>query len=268
MQFSEEKLIVDREHVKNTFATYTDKYDSSDEKIRLKIEHTYRVAELCDRIADDLGLVGEDKEIAWLLGMLHDVGRFEQVKRYGTFNDANSVDHAQFGADLLFKENLIKEYIPSIVDGPKKELIELAIRQHNVYRLPENLTEKEQLFCKIIRDADKVDIFKVNIDVPMEEIYDVTTEEIKAGLVSEEVMQAFKEKHCVLKSIRKTAVDHLVGHISLAYELEFPVSLKIAVEQGYLIKMMDFKSNNKKTNEQFAFIKNYMLDYIAQENHM
>ena len=44
--------------------------------------------------------------------MLHDIGRFEQIKRYGTFNDSKSVDHGEFGADLLFKEQrLIEDYI-------------------------------------------------------------------------------------------------------------------------------------------------------------
>lgn len=253
---------IDRERVRKTFAEYTDRYDSSDEKIKLKINHTYRVAGLCDRIADDLGLTGDDREIAWLLGMLHDVGRFEQIKRYGTFNDAMSVDHAQFGADLLFNEGLLEEYVPGLLKDEERPLIELAIRQHNVYRLPEDLTEREAVFCKIIRDADKIDIFKVNIDTPMEEIYDVTTEELKGGVISDEVLKAFDEEHCILKSIRKTAVDHLVGHVSLAYELEFPISLKLAVEQGYIEQMMNFKSNNEITNKQMEHVRQHMHEYI------
>ena len=42
--------------------------------------------------------------------MLHDIGRFEQIRRFGTFNDVQSVDHAEFGADLLFKEGLIRKF--------------------------------------------------------------------------------------------------------------------------------------------------------------
>ncbi|MCR4787294.1 MAG: HD domain-containing protein, partial [Lachnospiraceae bacterium] len=91
---------MDREKTEKTFAGYTEGYDSSDPKIKLKIDHTYRVAALCERIANTVP--GVDAELAWLSGMLHDIGRFEQVRRYGTFSDADSVDHAQFGADLLF----------------------------------------------------------------------------------------------------------------------------------------------------------------------
>lgn len=257
-------VAIDREKVKRTFAEYTDRYDSSDEKIKLKIDHTYRVAGLCDRIADSIGLTGDDKEIAWLLGMLHDVGRFEQVKRYGTFNDAESVDHAKFGADLLFKENLLEEYVPGLLADPDCALVELAIRQHNVYRLPEDLTEREAVFCKLIRDADKIDIFRVNIDTPMEEIYDVSTEELKNAVITDAVLEAFDEEHCILKSIRRSAIDQLVGHISLAYELEFPVSLSIVVEQGYIDQMMNFKSENETTVKQLAHIREHMYEYLKR----
>ena len=258
-------ITIDREKVRKTFADYTANYNAQDEKIKLKINHTYRVAGLCDRIADSIGLVGEDRDIAWLLGMLHDVGRFEQIRRYHTFNDANSIDHAKLGADLLFNDGLMEEYVPGLLEQPERDLVELAIRQHNTYRLPETLTEREATFCKLIRDADKIDIFKVNIDTPMEEIYDVTTEEIKNGQITDEVLAAFDEEHCILKSIRKSAVDHLVGHISLAYELEFPISLKLAVDQGYIMQMMNFKSDNEKTNQQMEHIRDHMKKYIERK---
>ena len=258
-------IFIDREKVRKTFADYTANYNAQDEKIKLKINHTYRVAGLCDRIADSIGLVGEDRDIAWLLGMLHDVGRFEQIRRYHTFNDANSIDHAKLGADLLFNDGLMEEYVPGLLEQPERDLVELAIRQHNTYRLPETLTEREATFCKLIRDADKIDIFKVNIDTPMEEIYDVTTEEIKNGQITDEVLAAFDEEHCILKSVRKSAVDHLVGHISLAYELEFPISLKLAVDQGYIMQMMNFKSDNEKTNQQMEHIRDHMKKYIERK---
>ena len=40
---------IERERVRETFREYTDAYDATDEKIKLKIDHTYRVAELCER---------------------------------------------------------------------------------------------------------------------------------------------------------------------------------------------------------------------------
>ena len=270
------KPVINRKNVINAFAEYVRNYDPSDEKIKLKIEHTYRVAGLCQRIAESLGLSEPDVDIAWLLGMLHDIGRFEQIRRFGTFNDAQSVDHAEFGADLLFKEGLIRKFAEGYYEecelarsGDEEAeqiiknnehhnkdtgLLEMAIRQHNKYRVKEDLTERQRMFCDILRDADKVDIFKVNADIPMEIIYDVTTEELKSGVISKEVLESFYKRETVLKSVRKSAVDHIVGHISLLFELVYKESYRQAKEQGYVYKLLDFKSNVPEVNAEFEEI--------------
>lgn len=104
-------MIINREKAKKVFDEYVKMYDSDNEMIKLKIDHTYRVSKLCEKIAFSLGFNKNDIDIAWLLGLLHDIGRFEQVKRYGTFNDALSIDHAVLGVDILFNENKIRDFV-------------------------------------------------------------------------------------------------------------------------------------------------------------
>lgn len=247
---------IDREQVEKAFADYTSAYDVTDEKIKLKIDHTYRVAELCEQIAKSLDLSDTDVDMAWLLGMLHDVGRFEQLRRYGTFVDAKSIDHAQFGADILFRDGKIRDYLPVMPgSGVDLRLIETAVRCHSAYRIPEGLDERTKLFCNILRDADKIDILKVNMDVPLEAIYNVTTEELKNCEVSEGVLRSFEEKHATLRSLKKTPVDNVAGHISLVFELVFPMSVRLVKEQGYLDGLLHFESDCPKTREQFAWIR-------------
>ena len=98
---------INREHIKKTFQEYTDRYDSTNPKIKLKIDHTYRVANLCEQIAQSLELSAAEVDLAWLSGMMHDVGRFEQLRRYNTFSDAQSIDHARFAVELLYDEGLL-----------------------------------------------------------------------------------------------------------------------------------------------------------------
>lgn len=280
------KPVINRKNVINAFAEYVRNYDPSDEKIKLKIDHTYRVAGLCQRIAESLGLSEPDVDIAWLLGMLHDIGRFEQIRRFGTFNDVQSVDHAEFGADLLFKEGLIRKfaegyYVECELAGLENQeaeqiiknneyhnkdtgLLEMAIRQHNKYRVKEDLTERQRMFCDILRDADKVDIFKVNADIPMEIIYDVTTEELKSGVISKEVLESFYKRETVLKSVRKSAVDHIVGHISLLFELVYKESYRQAKEQGYVYKLLDFKSDVPEVNAEFDDMRKYVDEFLME----
>ena len=280
------KPAINRKNVINAFAEYVRNYDPSDEKIKLKIDHTYRVAGLCQRIAESLGLSEPDVDIAWLLGMLHDIGRFEQIRRFGTFNDVQSVDHAEFGADLLFKEGLIRKFAEGYYEecelarsgneeaeqiiknnehhNKDTGLLELAIRQHNKYRVKEDLTERQRMFCDILRDADKVDIFKVNADIPMEIIYDVTTEELKSGVISKEVLESFYKRETVLKSVRKSAVDHIVGHISLLFELVYKESYRQAKEQGYVYKLLDFKSDVPEVNAEFDNMRKYVDEFLKK----
>ena len=237
--------IINRQNVKEEFARYTRNYDPSDIKIALKISHTYRVADICERIARSLGLSEEDVDFAWLSGMLHDIGRFEQVKRYNTFIDMLSVDHAEFGADLLFgEERLINCYLD---DRSKDKELETVIRQHNKYRIDPSVSGKVLTFCNILRDADKVDILRVNVETPMEEIYNVTEDILFESGVSDAVMEQVREHHAVKREVMDSPAEHLIGHIALAFELVYPESWKIAKEQGYIYRMFQFPTRNEST---------------------
>ncbi|MDE7332432.1 MAG: HD domain-containing protein [Lachnospiraceae bacterium] len=253
---------IDRQKIVRVFNEYVENYNRQDEKVRLKIEHTYRVSRLCEEIAASLGLCEEDISLAWFLGMLHDIGRFEQLKNYGTFIDAQSIDHAGYGADILFSQGKIRDFLE---DHTEDELIKTAIACHNAYQLPEKISERTKMFCQILRDADKIDILKVNVEFSLEEIYNVTTRELYNCTVSGEVMEAFKEGHTVLRTLKKTTADHVVGHISLVYGLVYDKSLFLVKKQGYIYKLMDFKSDNPQTCRQFEQIREIMKRYLDAE---
>lgn len=256
---------LDREKALQAFASYVENYDSSDSKIALKIEHTYRVSSLCEQIAASLGWTEEETGLAWLIGLLHDIGRFEQLRRYGTFIDAQSIDHAGFGADILFREGRIRDYIE---DASQDMVIETAVRRHSAYRIPEQPDSRTKAFCDILRDADKIDILKVNVDFPLEEIYNVTEEELRTAEISPEVMESFQERHATHRSLKKTVADHVAGHISLIFELVYPLSLQIVVSQGYLDRLLNFRSENEQTERQFAVLRETVEKYVAENYHL
>ena len=256
---------IDRKRVREAFASYTRKYDVSDTKIALKIAHTYRVADNCEQIARSIDLSDEDVEFAWLSGMLHDVGRSEQVKRYNTFIDSESVDHAEFGADLLFgDERLVEDYTS---DRSLDAKMETVIRQHNKYRIDEAVSGDTLVFCNILRDADKVDILRVNVETPMEEIYNVSEDELFSSGVSEKVMEQVRMHLAVNRDVMVSPAEHLIGHIALAFELVYPKSWELAKEQGYLYKMFEFPSKNPQTLAAVAATRQELEDfYEAKKN--
>ena len=142
---------MDREQALKTFKSYTENYDLSNISIRLKIAHTYRVATIAERIAKSV-LNGKQRgvDFAWFLGLLHDIGRFEQVTRYGTFKDAFSVDHAELGADILFHEGLFDKFISkeeSWEDFQKMRAVaETAVRLHNKLTIPGSLDSQTRKY--------------------------------------------------------------------------------------------------------------------------
>ena len=79
---------MDFSHAKKIFADYLRQYDSGNDKIRLKIVHTYGVVDAAAFIAKGLSLSHEDTALALHIALLHDIGRFEQLKKYDSFDDS------------------------------------------------------------------------------------------------------------------------------------------------------------------------------------
>ena len=251
--------MIDRNLVLTEFKAYVAPYDITDDKIRLKVVHTYKVAENSERIARSLGISEEDVDLAWLIGMLHDIGRFEQLRRFHTFDDAVSIDHAAFGADLLFEEGLVRRFVE---DTKYDDIIETAIRAHNFYVLGEDQDTRKLMFCKIIRDADKVDIFRVNDAYPNEVVYDTTAEELAKSAITDAVVEASLEHKTVHRDLRRTPADILVGHLSLVYGIYYPESIRMLNEQGYLLKLMETQNDNEDSNRKLTIVCDEIRRYM------
>lgn len=254
-------MYIDKGKALKAFNEYVAKYNSNDGKIKLKIVHTINVSKICEKIAEELGLSKEEGDIAFITGLLHDIGRFEQIKRYGTFSDALSVNHAKLGVEILFKEGNIRRFLE---DDAEDDLLKKVIECHNAYEIPQNYSKREKLFANILRDADKLDIFRVNVTDPIEDVYGKSKEEIYKTVVSEGVMESFRRKETVLKKLEKTAVDDVVSHIAFLFGLFYKESVKIAVNQGYLKELINFKSKNKNTQVQFKEIEKITEAYIKE----
>ena len=142
------------------FIKYTEKYDLNNENIERKQKHSIRVMKISKKIAEGLNLTQEEVDIATLIGLLHDIARFEQYTKYHTFKDSESVDHGELGVEILNRD--IRKYIET---DQYDEIIKLAVKNHNKYKIQEDLNLKQKLFAQIIRDADKIDIFYESVEL-------------------------------------------------------------------------------------------------------
>ncbi len=226
------------EQVKSAFIEYARHYDMGDAMISSKVAHTMRVADFCVRIAKSLNVTDRDVELAWTLGLLHDFGRFEQIKRYGTFIDAHSVDHAELGADILFKGGEIDRFVKAGLPEEEFELIEAAIRLHNKLEIPNELDDRSKFFSQILRDADKIDIFRVLDEMSFEQRAGKSLGRfIEKEEASPEIMEYVFLHRCIPRKLVQSKFEGNISHICLAFELVYEESRRIAIEQGYLKKL-------------------------------
>ncbi len=224
--------MIDIEKVKKVFKEYVKNYNPEDGKIALKIEHILRVTEKSRKIAENLKLEAEDINLAELIGLLHDIGRFEQIRIYNTFYDRDSINHGEYGVKILFEDNLIRKFIQ---DDCYDEIIKKAILNHNRAKIEEGLTDRELLHAKIIRDADKLDIYYTLLIEDLENSYGCT--DMSKEKITDEIYREFKEDHMINYKNLKTNADMLVAHIAYVFDFYYNYSLNIVRENKYIEKI-------------------------------
>ena len=142
------------------FEEYAQTFDDIDAEgfrnILLKVEHTRKVCENMALLAAGEGLTPEDSRIAAAVALLHDAGRFPQFRRWRTFRDSDSDNHARLGIEVIRQQGVLDGFT-----ADERLLIEEAVRFHNLLALPLRFRSPTPLFIRLIRDADKLDIWRV-----------------------------------------------------------------------------------------------------------
>lgn len=238
--------IIDRVQARTAFADYVRPYGTNNPRIVLKVVHTNRVAEICEAVAVAEGLPGDDIDLAWLCGLLHDIGRFEQLRRWDTFSDGESAPHALIGAEVLFGSGSVGLDEALIAPGHECSierfietrehdgLIHAAVALHSDFRLPGNLDARTHLLCSIVRDADKVDILRTLQENTVQTILKVSDEAFLDSCFSDEALAAFHEHRCLRRDERHSPVDYLLGLVAFVFELEHAESRRILHDRNYL----------------------------------
>lgn len=239
------------------FLKYVDKYDNNDKDkdILLKRRHTLRVMELSEEIAKSLDLSEEDVELAKLCGLLHDIGRFTQIRDFNTYNDLVSLDHGDLGAEILKKDNYINKFTNKNQDNIIK-----VVKYHNKYRIPKTLSEKNRLLTKIVRDADKIDILFLFVN---KETYN----NIEYTSVSKEVYNDILNKRLVRNVNVKTSADEIVREIANIFDISYKKSFKIIKERDYVNKIFKIQLERTKNEEFIKQLKEMQLmlnNYIEE----
>jgi predicted hydrolase (HD superfamily) len=240
--------------------------DFLDKHVRLKEEHTARVCEEMRHITQGIGLSREDEHLAQATALLHDVGRFEQIRTYRTYVDPKSVNHGLLGVEVLDKEGVLKD-----LSQEEQTILKTSVQWHGAKALPEGLDERTALFCKLVRDADKLDVlgllinnFKRYYDDP--EHFDLEVEFPDRPQVSEHVIEALLRHELVDYRQIRTLHDAQMVLLGWVYDINFTATLRRIAQKQYLEQIAAFLPDLPEVRQAAEHVFRYVRERIAEKD--
>lgn len=251
--------------LKNWFADYVAGFYTDDpihnSTIRLKEKHTEQVCRNTIFLGKTLGLSDQEMLLAETMGLFHDIGRFKQYAVYGTFKDMESENHALLG----LRELAVHDVLAGCTRDEKKWITK-AIAYHNAPEIPVSENGKTLLFIRLLRDADKLDIWSVFI-----EYYKARDQQpnpvVEIGLPDEpffspQVVAALNEDRFVRIQDLKTSNDFKLLLISWVFDLNFAHSFQIVKDRKYIEKIEAFLPPSKKISAAVKHVRDYVEDHL------
>ena len=232
------------------FNEYVKKFDLKEKSLIRKFHHSYRVMEFSMKIAESLNLNEEDVKLASIVGLLHDIGRFEQWTKYKTFSDQKSIDHGTLACEIL--KNEILNQLNLSEEG--KNIILMATYNHNKFEIESNVKDRELLMCKIIRDADKLDIMKEQIQ-PLDKNY----------AINQSIFKCILNQQLISIHLVKTPLDYLFLKLSFVYDLHFKYSFEFLLDKNIItngIHILELYSNTNQKELEFN-LKKYVKERLS-----
>ena len=249
-------------------ARYMKSFYSDDAEVQqgilIKEKHTGYVTANCVELAKFLKLSTHDAQLAEIIGLFHDVGRFRQYSVYKTFNDADSEDHADLGIKVIDELDFFKE-----LSAPDYDLVKFAIQNHNKKIVAPTDDERKILFAKLIRDADKLDIYRVLEPFLAQENADKMPQFIKAGSklvadISPDFVENFVTgEQADYRKIR-TNGDRKIVRLMRLYDVNFSWTMQKIVERGYIEKIVSNLPMDERVAEGVRRLKLHVKEKLSE----
>ena len=199
----------------------------------LKVTHTRQVCRHMRRLVAAEALPADLGCLAEAVAICHDVGRFPQYQRFRTFNDATSMNHGVLAVQTLNEQGVLRS-----LPAEERNLLLQAVALHNVFQLPQDLAPELDCLVRLIRDADKLDIWRVLIE------YCTASDDQRASAVtwelpatrecSDAAIAEVAAGRMVHRSLLRTADDFKLLQLSWVYDLNFCESFAILAEADYI----------------------------------
>ena len=240
------------------FEKYVEPFDTTiDDKMKLRYEHTYKTVTMSEALATNIGLDEEGIEISKIIALFHDIGRFLQIKDFDHYSDHKSFDHADYSDFILTENNFLEK---CFLEQKWWPIIQKAVKNHNKYKIEENLTQEELLYARVIRDVDKLDILNTSIMNNLESLVKKPD-----GPLSPEAFNDFMNCTSVTNRYVRTKLDSALSKLAFIFDINFIWSLNYMIENKYIDAIIDKMSNSAEIDpEQMNQIKECVNSYIKR----
>ena len=235
--------------------------------LQLKEEHSRRTCQEMLYLADELRLNANQRRTAQAIALFHDIGRFEQFVTHQTYHDPRSVDHCLLGVQILQKTKIL-----DVLDSEERDLIEKAIRYHGLKELPKNLNGQCLLFSKLLRDADKLDVFHVVInnyrdykDNPEEFAFEVELPD-EPGYSPDVVEDVLRGRRIEYDRLR-TLNDMMLLQLGWVYDVNFAPTLKRISKSRFLEMILEFLPKTRDIERVRKKIFEFVESRLASGNN-
>lgn len=243
--------------LKQEFMKFTEKISKRTPRLERKIGHSIRVMDCSIKIAESLNLSKEEIYVSAVIGLLHDIGKLKQIDD----ESYKSIEHGKLAVEILKKDNYIRKYIE---DSKYDNIIFKAIENHGLFEIEEGLSEKELLFAKIIRDADKLDIFYEGAEMFWNS--EKEQENIGNSQLSQNILEEFKQHIKIDRESRVTPLDGIVEFISMIYNIYFKYDFIILKQEDYINKILNkFEFIDVDTREHMQDVRVVANSYIQNK---
>jgi len=232
----------EKSRIKNWFIEYCSHFKYNEllkDRTELKEKHSLNVAQDSKCIAESISWADKNlidiAYIAYLCGLLHDIGRFEQFKQYKTFKDFDSIDHANLGVKVLKKLNILKNF-----DRKTKNIIYCAIKWHNKIKVNwwKIFWNKKKKACVFLtRDADKLAIYQDTV-AHLENPDKLDSYNHSSAINHKILLHAIQKKQLKNKMI-KTFNDYIVMLFVWPYNIKYSKSLELIYKRKYINKLYE-----------------------------
>ena len=245
------------DYVSNFYSKGQDQ--ENDWAIQLKEEHSWKVREEIIAISRRLHVSEDDILIAEILGLFHDIGRFYQYQKYKTFRDDISEDHAKIGAQIVADSHLLKD-----LTEVEKNIITKGILYHNIHTLPEDTDPHCLFFCKLLRDADKLDIWRVIINYYFRKQNRDHNPVLELGLpdtpgYSNTVLNDLYSGQTSSSNTIKNLNDFKLLQIGWVYDINFYPTFQEIKKRNYIKKIASTLTETQALKKAIKRVNNYLM---------